>query len=86
MSNNYAENHDLEKLMRWRNDLSKEPANHFPVHAVFLVSSEDRLWPTTYSAASAAASSHSTPGFGTLPYSDNMACPPPRAVCCGSSA
>ena len=43
MSNNYAENHDLEKLMRWRNDLSKEPANHFPVHAVFLVSSEDRL-------------------------------------------
>ena len=43
MSNNYAENHDLEKLIRWRNDLSKEPANHFPVHAVFLVSSKDRL-------------------------------------------
>ncbi len=43
MSNNYAENHDLEKLSRWRKDLSKEPANHFPVHAVFLVSSKDRL-------------------------------------------
>ena len=43
MSNNYAENHDLEKLIRWRKDLSKETVNHFPVHAVFLVSSNDRL-------------------------------------------
>ena len=43
MTNSYAENHDLEKLIRWRKDLSKESANHFPVHLVFLVSSNDRL-------------------------------------------
>ena len=43
MTNSYAENHDLEKLIRWRKDLSKESANHFPVHLVFLVSLKDRL-------------------------------------------
>ena len=43
MSNIYAENHDRDKLIRWRNNLSKESANHFPAHAVFLVSSKDRL-------------------------------------------
>ena len=43
MSNSYAENHDRDKLIRWADALSKESANHFPVHAVFLVSSNDRL-------------------------------------------
>ena len=43
MSNIYAENHDRDKLTRWANALSQEPNRHFPVHAVFLVSSKDRL-------------------------------------------
>ena len=43
MTNSYAENHDRDKLMRWGDSLSQEPASHFPAHAVFLVSSKDRL-------------------------------------------
>jgi hypothetical protein len=43
MTSSRADNHDRDKLMRWRDDLSQDPARNFPVHAVFLVSEEDRL-------------------------------------------
>ncbi len=42
MSRSHADNHDLDKLTRWRRDLVAGPAP-FPVYAVFLVSPEDRL-------------------------------------------
>ena len=43
MTNSRADNHDRDKLKRWRDDLSQDSANSFPVHAVFLVSAEDHL-------------------------------------------
>ena len=43
MTNSRADNHDHDKLMRWRDDLSQDSAHPFPVHAVFLVSAEDRM-------------------------------------------
>ena len=43
MTNSRADNHDRDKLQRWRDDLSQDSASLFPVHAVFLVSGEDRL-------------------------------------------
>ena len=43
MTTSHADNHDRDKLLRWRSDLSQAPARHFPVHAVFLVSAEDRI-------------------------------------------
>ena len=42
MTNSRADNHDRDKLMRWRDDLSQDAGRNFPVHAVFLVSAEDR--------------------------------------------
>jgi hypothetical protein len=43
MTSSRADNHDRDKLKRWRDDLSQDSANSFPVHAVFLVSAEDHL-------------------------------------------
>ena len=38
----HADNHDRDKLVRWHQDLSSEPAGRFPVFAIFLVSPGDR--------------------------------------------
>ena len=37
-----ADQHDLDKLRRWRGDMKPAPGPEFPVHAVFLVSEKDR--------------------------------------------
>ena len=37
-----ADQHDLDKLRRWRGDMKPAPGPDFPVHAVFLVSEKDR--------------------------------------------
>ena len=41
MSVSHADQHDLDKLVRWRQDLSSGDTNGFPVYCVFLVSPED---------------------------------------------
>jgi hypothetical protein len=38
----HADNHDRDKLSRWRGDLTSGDASTFPVYAVFLVTPEDR--------------------------------------------
>ena len=38
----HADNHDRDKLSRWRGDLTSGDAPSFPVYAVFLVTPEDR--------------------------------------------
>ena len=38
----HADNHDRDKLTRWRGDLTSGDASTFPVYAVFLVTPEDR--------------------------------------------
>jgi hypothetical protein len=41
----HADGHDLDKLARWKSDLSTTPvsqAGEFPIYAAFLVSGEDR--------------------------------------------
>ena len=38
----HADNHDLDKLKRWRNDLEAMPCDAPPVFAIFLVSEQDR--------------------------------------------
>jgi hypothetical protein len=38
----HADNHDRDKLSRWRGDLTSGEALSFPVYAVFLVTPEDR--------------------------------------------
>ena len=52
MVSSHADNHDRDKLSRWNGDLSSNPPNPqlqrgargaFPVHAVILVSEQDRL-------------------------------------------
>jgi hypothetical protein len=42
MSTDHADQHDLDKLARWRRDLSDGDSDRFPVYCVFLVSPEDR--------------------------------------------
>jgi hypothetical protein len=42
MSTDGADQHDLDKLARWRRDLSDGDSDRFPVYCVFLVSPEDR--------------------------------------------
>ena len=42
MTNDHANNHDLDKLSRWRNGLAAGTAVIFPAYAVFLVTPEDR--------------------------------------------
>ena len=42
MSTDHADQHDLDKLARWRRDLSDGGPDRFPVYCVFLVSPEDR--------------------------------------------
>ena len=41
MSNGGADQHDLDKLLRWHKDLSGGDTGQFPVYCVFLVSPED---------------------------------------------
>ena len=41
MSNSHADQHDLDKLTRWRKDLSSGDTGQFPVYCVFLVSPDD---------------------------------------------
>ena len=38
----HADNHDRDKLSRWRGDLTSGDDSTFPVYAVFLVTPEDR--------------------------------------------
>ncbi len=38
----HADNHDLDKLLRWREDLKKAQTGAPPVYAIFLVSEIDR--------------------------------------------
>ena len=38
----HADGHDLDKLVRWKSDLSTAEKNAFPIYAAFLVSGEDR--------------------------------------------
>jgi hypothetical protein len=38
----YADSHDLDKLVRWKSDLSTVEKSEFPIYAAFLVSGEDR--------------------------------------------
>ena len=42
MSISHADQHDLDKLIRWRQDLSGGDPDQFPVYCVFLVSPDDR--------------------------------------------
>ena len=42
MSSSHADTHDLDKLARWYSGLSGNEVGQFPVHAMFLVSSDDR--------------------------------------------
>ena len=45
MTSSHADNHDIDKLGRWREDLAESLAGSsrdFPVYAVFLVSEVDR--------------------------------------------
>ena len=42
MTTTRADNHDLDKLTRWQGELASAASNSFPLHAVFLVSEEDR--------------------------------------------
>jgi len=37
-----ADSHDLDKLARWRRDLTANMPARFPVYAIFLVSADDR--------------------------------------------
>ena len=41
MSNSHADQHDLDKLARWHQDLSGGDTGQFPVYCVFLVSPGD---------------------------------------------
>jgi hypothetical protein len=41
MSISHADQHDLDKLARWRQDLSNGDSDQFPVYCVFLVSPDD---------------------------------------------
>ena len=41
MSNGRADQHDLDKLARWHEDLSGGDTDQFPVYCVFLVSPDD---------------------------------------------
>ena len=42
MAASRADQHDLDKLVRWRNDLENGADSDFPLHALFLVSEKDR--------------------------------------------
>lgn len=37
-----ADQHDIDKLVRWRRDLTTDAGSVFPVYAIFLVSPDDR--------------------------------------------
>ena len=39
----HADQHDLDKLGRWRRELTEGSRGSFPVYAIFLVSADDRL-------------------------------------------
>lgn len=43
MANSHADDHDLDKLTRWRRGLAEAGMSEFPVFAVFLVGPEDRI-------------------------------------------
>jgi len=43
MSLDRADQHDEDKLERWRNALLSEGPNDFPIHALFLVSDQDQV-------------------------------------------
>ncbi len=42
MATSHADSHDLNKLARWYEGLCVGDSGRFPVHAIFLVSAEDR--------------------------------------------
>ena len=42
MTESHADSHDADKLARWQRDLPANTIRGFPVHAVFLVSADDR--------------------------------------------
>ena len=42
MVTSHADNHDRDKLLRWREDLTSGDGTSFPVYAFFLVTPEDR--------------------------------------------
>ena len=42
MTTLHADNHDLDKLVRWHQGLSADQPNNFPIHAIFLVTEDDR--------------------------------------------
>ena len=42
MTTSHADSHDLDKLARWHEGLSTDGVGQFPLHAIFLVSADDR--------------------------------------------